>query len=151
MTLAFFSYLLFAIVVGFLIPIQPAINAQLSKLVSGPVQSSFLSFLIGFIVLFIILLCSSLPFPKVSQISSINPLLLIGGVLGVIFVFSSMWLIPKIGAAPLSIAIICGQLLMSLLIDHYGLFDLERYPLSWSRILGCAFVCIGLLLVIKKA
>jgi transporter family-2 protein len=47
-------------------------------------------------------------------------------------------------------AFITGQLLGSVIIDHYGIFGFQIYPINFSRIVGVILLFAGLLLVVKK-
>jgi transporter family-2 protein len=47
------------------------------------------------------------------------------------------------------IAVIFGQVLLSLLLDHYGILGGEVREIGWLRILGANLVLLGLVLVVK--
>lgn len=138
---------LLTILVGCLVALQGAINSQLGKVLSHPLQAAFISFLTGTIVLMIALWVSKFGFPTYSQVSTVHPSLLIGGIFGAIFVTSTILFIPKIGVANVLIAAVTGQMLLSLILDHFGLFGLDKQPASISRIAGVLFVVLGLYLV----
>jgi transporter family-2 protein len=76
--------------------------------------------------------------------------LYVGGVLGAFYVTLVAILIPKIGVANTMIAIILGQVLLSLLLDHFGFLGIEVREINWLRILGASLVLSGLVLVVKN-
>jgi transporter family-2 protein len=51
------------------------------------------------------------------------------------------------GVAVLSAAAIMGQLTASLLIDHYGWFGAAIYRISATRVVGAAFLLVGVALI----
>jgi len=71
----------------------------------------------------------------------------IGGPLGALIVLAGAALAPKLGAAAFIAAVVAGQLICSLLLDHFGLMNLPQQGLTVGRILGAAMVFAGVLLV----
>ena len=55
------------------------------------------------------------------------------------------------GATALICSFITGQLIGSVLIDHFGLMGLTPYPLNLNRIIGIFLLFSGLMLVVKKS
>jgi transporter family-2 protein len=56
-------------------------------------------------------------------------------------------LAPRLGAATLVAALVAGQMVASLLIDHYGWVGFAVHPVNPVRILGAALVVGGVVLV----
>lgn len=69
---------------------------------------------------------------------------LLGGVLGAGFVFTTVFLAPKIGIGNMLFFIIIGQLLTAATIDHFGLLGMNVRPLSPHQILGLIIMACGL-------
>jgi bacterial/archaeal transporter family-2 protein len=67
----------------------------------------------------------------------------LGGIIGVVYVIATMMLAPRLGAASFIAAIVAGQMIMALLIDHYGLIGFPRHTIDISRLLGAVFVIGG--------
>ena len=72
--------------------------------------------------------------------------LIIGGVLGAVYVAVFTLLIPRVGAAAAICLAVLGQVVASLLLDHYGVLQAQR-PADWTRITGAVLVLLGVLLV----
>lgn len=145
-----FIYILVAIIIGSMMPVQAAINAELTRLVRHPYLGALISFTIGTLALGIMVIMQGLPIAELKRLSSASPHLFIGGVLGALFVGSSIFLIPKMGATTMIAAFVTGQLLMSVCIDHYGLLGIPVNQVSITRIVGIILLFIGLLLVVRK-
>src|SRR5213079_1360732 len=62
--------------------------------------------------------------------------MLLGGVMGLLIVFSVTYAGPRIGVAATVGVLIAGQLVMGAAIDHWGLLGAERIALHWPRLLG---------------
>ena len=77
-------------------------------------------------------------------------LMLLGGVMGLIIVFTVTYAGPRIGVAATVGILIAGQLVMGAAIDRWGLFRSERIPLHWPRLLGIALLAVGAALSLRK-
>jgi bacterial/archaeal transporter family-2 protein len=76
--------------------------------------------------------------------------MLLGGVMGLIIVFTVTYAGPRIGVAATVGILIAGQLAMGAAIDRWGLFGSERIALHWPRVLGIGLLAIGAALSLKK-
>jgi transporter family-2 protein len=56
---------------------------------------------------------------------------------------------PRIGALATIALLIAGQLVMGVVIDHFGLFGVERISISATRIVGVVLLSVGALLVLR--
>ncbi|MGB9885788.1 MAG: DMT family transporter [Moorellales bacterium] len=73
----------------------------------------------------------------------------LGGVLGVLIIYSVVASIPRLGVAVATTAIIVGQVGLAMLIDHYGLFGLQKAPFTWLKLGGLALLAIGARLMLN--
>jgi bacterial/archaeal transporter family-2 protein len=76
--------------------------------------------------------------------------MLLGGVMGLIIVFTVTYAGPRIGVAATVGILIAGQLAMGAAIDRWGLFGSERIALHWPRVLGIGLLAIGAALSLRK-
>lgn len=141
-----FLSLLFALIAGGLTSIQSAVNTNLGKYV-GSVGASLVSFFVGTITLIIIYLLFGQAGLKNAGKAPLY--LFIGGIFGAIFVFSMVYLIPKIGVGSAIAGVIAGQLIIAVIIDHFGLFGLNPIKFNFVRFLGTIFLLIGVKLMSK--
>lgn len=72
------------------------------------------------------------------------------GISGVIVILSMVYAIPRIGTAGAVSGQLIAMLTCSALIDHFGVFGVERIPLTPMKILGMLTLVVGLYLVVKK-
>lgn len=77
------------------------------------------------------------------------PLLLIGGILGPIYVVILTVVTPVIGIALTMIGILAGQVSKSLIIDHYGLFGTTERKIDNKRIIALVFIIAALFFMAK--
>jgi transporter family-2 protein len=76
--------------------------------------------------------------------------MLLGGVMGLLIVFTVTYAGPRIGVAATVGILIAGQLVAGAAIDKWGLFGSARIALHWPRLLGIALLAAGAALSLKK-
>jgi transporter family-2 protein len=140
-------FLLLAVAAGVLLPVQAGLNAQLRSAIGSPVVAAFISFLVGTAALAVttLLLRASLPLGRAWSTTSVVQWS--GGLIGAVYVLAAVVLAPKLGAGTLVAAVVAGQMVTSLLLDHYGLIGFPVHSLSLVRLLGAAFVIAGVILI----
>lgn len=139
-----------ALGIGIAMTIQTAVNTQLKEYLYSPLQAALLSFLVGTIVLAIFVFFQAAPKPTVGDLAHIPWYLWIGGLLGVYAISLSIYTAPKLGFLSLSGLIIFGQVLTSMLFDHFGWLGTEKVSINWQRLLGGVVIFIGVLLTLQR-
>ncbi|WP_214712090.1 DMT family transporter [Exiguobacterium sp. s55] len=132
------------LVIGILLPVQTSANSRLRSILGSPFVASFLSFAVGLTFLSITLLLTGQSFGIDSSLFRTEPLWIwSGGLFGVIFLTGNILLFPRLGSVQTVIMPIFGQILMGLLIDHFGWFHSTVNVLTPWRVLGALFVLLG--------
>lgn len=142
--------IIIAVIIGALMPLQAGINAELTRFLKHPYLAALISFTIGTITLSIMILSQGLPIEELKRIPSASPHLFLGGLMGALFVGSSIFLIPKMGATTMIGAYITGQLIISIFIDHYGWLGIPATEISPAKVVGVLLMFAGLYLVMGK-
>lgn len=140
-----FFHFLTALLAGMALASQSAINSQLAKgLLGQPLVASAISFAIGTVVLFVICLWKADLSGAWQHLPEQAWWKWVGGILGAWFVFTIVYLAPKIGMTNMLFFVIVGQLLMAAVIDHFALFGMPIRPLELWHILGLLVMALGL-------
>jgi transporter family-2 protein len=130
------------IIAGGFIAIQSVLNSSLGQRVGNFGAVLLLTFISAGTLIILILF-----FPSTSNLHEMPGLsewyLYVGGVLGVAIVAAPILLVPRIGTTPTLIAIILGQSLMALLIDHFGLLAAPKVEVNLPRVFGVLLVAVG--------
>ena len=136
--------------IGAILPVQAVLNTKLGKQTGGPLISSLLSFLVGLICLFIVNLFVNYTALSHMKLLSVSPWYVwMGGLLGAIFVSCVIFVNQQQGVALTFALVVAGQIFISLLIDHFGLFGSFVRPLSIPKIIGALLIIAGLVLIKK--
>ena len=136
--------------IGAILPVQAVLNTKLGKQTGGPLISSLLSFLVGLICLFIINLFGNYTALSNIKLLSVSPWYVwMGGLLGAIYVSCVIFVNQQQGVALTFALVVAGQIFISLLIDHFGLFGSIVRPVSLPKIIGALLIIAGLVLIKK--
>jgi len=140
-------WILLATGAGACIALQAAANGSLRTNLADARYAAFFS-ICGTILTAVIVMLAIRPNPPSLATMRAAPWWnWIGGPLGALIVLSGAALAPRLGAAAFIALVVAGQLLCSLLLDHFGLMNLPRQELTAVRLLGALLVFAGVLLV----
>lgn len=135
-----------ALLTGVAMSTQAAVNTKLSTYV-GNVPAAFISFATGTIALFVFVLLSGASVSDLWKAKDAPLIAWIGGVLGVFFVLVMINAVPRIGVALSFSLAIAGQMLTSLVIDHFGLFGVTERSIGVMRVLGVLLIVAGVIII----
>ena len=127
--------------------IQPSINARLARHI-GVIESSSVSFLVGTLVLVVTAYAFSPGDYRGLQNAAWWQLT--GGFLGALFVAVTTFAVPRIGTTAAMALIISAQLIMGMILDHFGMFGMRGISIDLRRIIGAAVLGLGVWLILKK-
>ncbi len=130
------------IAIGLQAPLASMINQRL-----GVLESVFVVHLGGLIAVGIPLLL--LGGGKLGLWPTVPWYALAAGLLGVVVVGSTVFMVPRIGVAAAIVLIISGQLMIATTIDHFGALEVDVREISWDRILGLGVVLVGVWLTLR--
>jgi bacterial/archaeal transporter family-2 protein len=142
-----YFYLLLALVAGAMMPTQAAINNKLAGYVESPIAAAFISFLVGTIGLFIYMLATGTSLGNLFNIKEAPPIAWLGGLLGAFFVTCTVILAPRIGVAMTFSLIVAGQMLITLVLDHFGFLGLPIKEISLARVGGILLITAGVVII----
>ena len=142
-----YFYLLIALLAGAMMPTQAATNNKMAAFVDSPVLAAFISFFVGTIALLAYLLLTGIPLANITGVREAPAIAWAGGLLGAFFVAASVTLVPRLGVALTFSLIIAGQMIVTLVIDHFGLLGVEVKPVNWPRMAGIILITGGVVLI----
>lgn len=129
------------VAVGALIAFQPPVNSQLAKSTSV-LGAAFVSTAISAVVMGVIVVIAG-GWPSFSDVTSVPPGYLTGGLMGAILVSVSLVTVRTLGAGGVVAATVAGQLIVSALLDRAGVLGLEKIGLTPLRLFGFAMLVLG--------
>ena len=139
--------ILATVAVGAIVALQPPVNSQLARH-STVLVAAFVSTLIGALVLGGLVLAAG-EVGAVGRALAAPPGYLTGGLMGVVLITVSLVTVRTLGAGGVVAATVTGQLVVSLLLDRWGLLGLDESPITVARVVGVVLLVAGTLLVVR--
>jgi len=143
-----FLAVLATLAVGGLIALQPPVNSELGKRTSI-VGAAFISTAVSALVLLVIALFAG-EVHQVRKIPHVPAIYLTGGLMGAALVSVSLVTVRTLRASGVVAATVTSQLVVSALLDKYGVLGLHKVGLSSNRLLGMALLLAGTALVTAR-
>lgn len=142
----FLILFLIGITAGSMITVQSVLNSALGRK-TGNLGSVLVLTIVSIAVLLLLIIL----FPNTANFRGIPGLsewyLYLGGVLGIVILAAPIFLIPRIGATSTLTALVLGQLILALIIDHFGLFSFPKIEINLVRIAGLILLVVGAFLI----
>ena len=142
-----YFYLLIALAAGAMMPTQAATNNKMAAFVDSPILSALVSFLVGTIALFVYVIVSGIPLANLASVKDAPAVAWIGGLLGAFFVTAAVTLVPKLGVAMTFSLIIAGQMIVTVIIDHFGFLGVPVQEVTIERIGGILLITVGVIII----
>jgi bacterial/archaeal transporter family-2 protein len=141
--------LLVALVGGALVTLQTGSNARLKEALGHPLYAVVISSLIGVALLCATIVVTRTPLPSSGRLIGAPWTAWWGGILGAAYAITVVVLAHQLGAATLTALVVTGQLVCSVVLDHFGLLGFELHAAGAVRLLGCALLVAGTALIWK--
>ena len=145
-TASVLSYLL-AVLAGVSVATQQVLNANLRVHLDSPWWAGCVSYFVGLATMLAVALAA--PGPRFDEtfrsIGSWIPWT--GGVFGALFIGIAILMVPRLGAATTLALIVVGQMIGSLVFDHFGLLGIPQHAASPIRIVGASCLILGVVLI----
>ncbi|WP_339668913.1 DMT family transporter [Dasania marina] len=135
-----------AICAGALIPVQAAANASLSKSIGSVVYSALLLFVVGLLFISSYVLINRVPMPSIADFAKAPAYSYIGGLIVASYVLSITYLAPRMGVGNAICFIVTGQIVIAVLIDHFGVLGTPVTTIDFRRSAGVILMITGLFL-----
>jgi len=142
-----FPFYMLTLAIGIILTVHLAMNSKVGVALQNPRLGNAFFWCVGALTAVAIGLPGFRP-QALTVLREVNPLLLFAGALGACLVFGIAFLIPRIGAAKLTLIMLAGQILGGLVLSHFGLLGSPREPVSLRVALGTVVMFAGVLLTI---
>jgi transporter family-2 protein len=127
--------------------LQASVNARLRSDLDSPNYAALISYAGGTLVMAAVILASREPLVTGSAVLRAPWWSWTGGLCGAIYVVIIILLLPRLGTAPTIAIFVLGQMLASLVIDHFGWFGVPRHSIDFARGVGALLLVLGVILV----
>lgn len=135
-------------VLGVVLTVHLAMNGKVGAVLANPRVGNALFWCIGAITAVAIGL-SGWQAGALGALRQVNPMLLTAGAMGATLVFAIAWLIPQIGAGPMTLWLLAGQILSAMMLSHFGWLGSPVQPLTVTNMVGAVVMLGGIFLATR--
>lgn len=143
---AVFGFTLLAVGAGVSFVMQQAVNADLRTTLGSAAWAGFVSYLGGTLCMLVLAVILRDSPPSAAAISRTHWWAWSGGFFGAIYIAVSILLVPRLGTATFVALLVAGQMIGSLIFDHFGWLGLAERPADPWRIFGALLLVGGVIL-----
>lgn len=129
---------------GMAIAAQSSINGSLSVR-TDVITTAWLANVVASVILLLMVVFFELP--QAATMFSVPTWQLAGALFGNFSMVAIVVAVPRIGTAATIVAIIAGQIVMGLLVDHFGWFGNTQIVLDYKRMVAIALLAGALYLI----
>ncbi len=145
MTLYFLAAVLVGGLGGFHVPINGLLGVRIQSALAATLTFYGIAFVVTAMACLVV--WDRQPF---LALKTVPPWYFIAGAISAIVVGGSTFLIPRIGAFNVFVLAVSAQMLVRMVISHYGWFESPVSPITWVKLMGGFMLISGSLLVIQK-
>jgi transporter family-2 protein len=142
------NWILITLLGGAVLPIQAGINAKLGKAAESPLHATAISFIVGLIGLILYIIITKQSF-SLAGIKGAPAYAWLGGLFGAFYVTVVILSFKELGPALTFGLIVAGQMICSVLLEHFKILVAQPNPISMYRLIGVAFVVVGVIIIRK--
>jgi transporter family-2 protein len=127
--------------------LQQALNADLRVSLNSAAWAGLISYIGGTLCMIVFILVMRDGVPSAAALARTHWFSWTGGLFGAIYIALAILLLQQLGAATFISLLVAGQMVGSLLFDHYGLFGIPQHPIDLTRLAGAALLIAGVVLI----
>lgn len=142
--------MLLAFLVGAGLVIQVGLNMAVSRALGGAVYGTLVNFMVGTVAIAVFLFLSRQAWPAREAFAGVPAWAWMGGLFGALYVGVATFAGPRLGALLLLALTVAGQMIASVIVDHYGLLGFPQHPVSLGRVVGIVLLVVGIWLVATR-
>ena len=144
-----FFAILVAIIAGAANPFQSATNGQLNKQLGEPVWAGIVVYATGLIGMLLVQAFTRHPLP-LGKVGGVSWWAWTGGIISILSTIAGLTLVQKLGAGIFTSLSVTASLVVSVLMDQFGVLGLRQHSTSPGRLIGCGLLIAGVWLVSRS-
>lgn len=139
-------WILLSLLAGSFIAVQGGLNAMVGKEIKSPIHASLVSFIVGttLLALYTVVTRQSV---SLEGLKNIPWYAWFAGALGAFSLTVIVLAFPKLGPGLTFGLIVAGQMIISVVLEHYGILVAQPHPINFLRVLGIVLIVGGVALI----
>ena len=135
-------YIVLAFAMGLIMSIYLPMNSSVAKYVGSSIAANVIFFIVALLTSALIFLLSG-RWDTIHHLKDIPAFLYLAGFVSAFVVLGTNFLIPHIGARKFFILLIAGQILMAIVVSHFGILESPKDPINMKKMIGAVLVLTG--------
>jgi len=135
-------YIVLAFSMGLIMSIYLPMNSSVAKYIGSSTTANVIFFTVALLTSALIFLLSG-RWDTINHLKDVPAILYLAGFVSAFVVLGTTILIPHIGARKFFILLITGQILMAIVVSHFGLLESPQDPINMKKMIGAALVLTG--------
>ncbi len=136
--------ILIALLSGALMSVQGVFNTEVTKQTSLWVSSAFVQFTALLVCLAAWLISDRTNLTSLAQVE--HKYMLFSGVIGAFITVTVVKAMGSLGPARAAMLIVISQLIVAYLIELFGIFQVEKQPFEWRKVIGMLIAIAGIVI-----
>ena len=136
-------YIILSLAMGAMLSIYLPMNSSVSKYLGSPVTANITFFSVA-LVTSVVIFAAWGDYRTIFRIKDVPVWLYLTGVVSAFMVLGTTFLIPKVGVRNLFILTVSGQILMAIVVSHFGLLGTPKDPITLKKGIGAVFIIVGI-------
>ena len=145
-----FYYGAVALLAGAALAVQVGVNNGLKTRLEQPIAASITSFATGTLALVLYWFASRSSWPSGDHWKGGPWWIWLGGSFGAVYIILTVTFSPRLGAGGWVGVVVTGQIVTSVILDHFGLLGFQEHSISWIRLGGVAMLLAGAAVVLRS-
>lgn len=137
--------MLLTLSLGIMIAVYLPMNSTVARYLGSPISASIPFFFIALVTTILIFFLLE-DYSTISKLKNIPAYLFLPGFVAAFMIIGTTYLIPKVGARKFFILVITGQILMGIIISHFGILESPKDAITLKKMLGALLMVAGALI-----
>ena len=133
--------ILMAVLMGVMLAVYLPMNSVVARYLNSTIAASIPFFLIALITSILLLFLSG-GSATILNIKSVPPYFFLAGFISAFMIVGTTFLIPRLGARQLFIVVLAGQLIMAMVLSHFGFLESPKDPITMKKLLGASLLFV---------
>ena len=135
-------YVILAFSMGLIMSIYLPMNSSVARYIGSSITANVTFFAVALLTSVLVFLLSG-QFNTINHLKDVPAFLYLTGFISAFVVLGTTFLIPHIGARKFFILLITGQILMAIVVSHFGLLESAKDPINMKKMIGAVLVLAG--------
>jgi transporter family-2 protein len=135
-------YIALAVLMGIVMSIYLPMNSSVSKYIGSTITANVTFFTVALLTSIVIFIIFG-EFHSIYNIRDVPVYLYSTGFISAFIILGTTFLIPYLGARRFFILVVAGQILMAVLVSHFGILESPKDAVTIKKLIGAFLVVFG--------